>query len=1046
MENIYKSTTSYSKSITCRLLLTVAAAFLFLKNITSLKNKISAYKLTFLVFLFAGSSFYNGALAQNSAVTVSAAATTGGVWTVSGAGATLLYTFTPSGTATSNISTTEINDILSGTAIVLTGGVTVAAGTPGSATITSTGGTAAIGSITIAAPITAANPSLVNGFTLSLISTGNIAVNAASAINLTGAAGVGAATAAASAGKFGDAVSITAGAGSTVSIASAITTSGGIGAMPTAGSTNGGNGAAAGFITIAGPGGITISGAGTTLTSTGGAGGAPNGNNGGGAGGLGGNISLTASGGLVTITGTVPALVSSGGAPNGGSGPTSENGGAGNGAGGNAGSISVTASGDINLGASTGIIANGANGAGCSQCAATGNAGTGNTVTLNSTGGAVNVNASISTIGGAGSSLKNGSNPTPGVAGGNISISGANGINIASTLTTSGGTGGAPLNGGNIPVGALGGNSGSILLNSSAGSIGITGSLTTIGGTGGLSGPNGGNKGGTGGTGGLINITASTTVAASAVISTTGGMGGNAAGGGETNGNGGGAGSIVVTGPGGISISAAVSAAGGAAGNTGGATAGTVGAGNNLSFSDGSVAVGAGNTGVSGVISGANLSSSGTGILILSAANTYTGTTTIGVGTLQIGATNAIPSSSNVTMLGGTLSSGSGAGFSDQMGTLTISANSTIHLGTGSNALKFSGAGASWTGLNVTGWAGTAGISGTAGQLFVGTTSAGLTVGQLASTTFAGYGGTGSILATGEVVPTSLINTTPATSITTTSATLNGAFNTGGVSKVTSFTIGTTTDVGTGTPTSIHSAITSVVYQPDSAFITGLQPNTLYTYKALAGATSGADVTFVTLPNPPTMGSANNITGSTFTANWTPPAVGGAAATTYTVEVSTDPAFGSGNTFYPGISGTSASITGLNPATTYYYRVETVNTTGPSTWSTVSGPVTSNVTSSVACATGTGAVGNGGAITSTPINPIIDGQVDPVWAGVPANQINNYVVGPGPNTPLSRTWKAVWTPDSLYFLIQVTDPHVYTQDTVASVFFWRKRGIRRKSC
>jgi len=70
-----------------------------------------------------------------------------------------------------------------------------------------------------------------------------------------------------------------------------------------------------------------------------------------------------------------------------------------------------------------------------------------------------------------------------------------------------------------------------------------------------------------------------------------------------------------------------------------------------------------------GIIAGASpLTKAGTGTLIVSGANTYTGVTTIGAGTLQLGATNAVPSGSAVTVSGGAIFDL--RGFSDAIGSL----------------------------------------------------------------------------------------------------------------------------------------------------------------------------------------------------------------------------------------------------------------------------------------------------------------------------------------------------------------------------------------
>ena len=175
---------------------------------------------------------------------------------------------------------------------------------------------------------------------------------------------------------------------------------------------------------------------------------------------------------------------------------------------------------------------------------------------------------------------------------------------------------------------------------------------------------------------------------------------------------------------------------------------------------------------------------SGAGTMVFSSTNvnTYGGATTINGGILKLqkaAGSNAIPGSVTINS-GGTLLLAAGdqiangaamtlaggvfstAGFDEQLGTLKLTANSQIDIGSSGTVLKFAASsGVSWTAattLTVTNWNGSINGGGTE-QLFVGTTSAGLTAGQLNQIKFvnpAGFGaGTYSakILATGEVVP-----------------------------------------------------------------------------------------------------------------------------------------------------------------------------------------------------------------------------------------------------------------------------------------------------
>ncbi len=171
----------------------------------------------------------------------------------------------------------------------------------------------------------------------------------------------------------------------------------------------------------------------------------------------------------------------------------------------------------------------------------------------------------------------------------------------------------------------------------------------------------------------------------------------------------------------------------------------------------------------SGVISNTTgtvaLTKEGAGSLVLSGANTYTGTTTISAGTLQLGAAARISNSSHVVMNGGYLSTGSGAGYNETVNTLRLSANSRIVLGTGSHALNFAASnGTTWTAgtlLRIDGWqGGFNSTTGTSGQIFTGS-SAELSAGKLAQIFFtkpiSGNHYTASQLASGEIVPTSTL-------------------------------------------------------------------------------------------------------------------------------------------------------------------------------------------------------------------------------------------------------------------------------------------------
>lgn len=179
--------------------------------------------------------------------------------------------------------------------------------------------------------------------------------------------------------------------------------------------------------------------------------------------------------------------------------------------------------------------------------------------------------------------------------------------------------------------------------------------------------------------------------------------------------------------------------------------------------------------------------------------------------------------------------------------------------------------------------------------------------------------------------------TSAATSLSTTTASLNGMVTANGVSTTVIFEYGTTTSYGStanATPSNVTGSAETNVF----ASISGLTPNTEYHYRVKStnngGTTYGSDQTFTTLALPPvtTTIAATEITTTTASLNATVNPNGVTATVSF--EYGTTASYGlSANaspTSVSGINATSVSsvISGLAPNTVYHYRVKATNNGG----------------------------------------------------------------------------------------------------------------------
>jgi fibronectin-binding autotransporter adhesin len=155
-----------------------------------------------------------------------------------------------------------------------------------------------------------------------------------------------------------------------------------------------------------------------------------------------------------------------------------------------------------------------------------------------------------------------------------------------------------------------------------------------------------------------------------------------------------------------------------------------------------------------GSVAGGSIIKVGSGTQILAGVNTYTGSTTVNAGRLGLGAANAIATTSQVVLAGGTLDTGGLAQdftASAAPATLALNASSTLDLGGASNptSVKLANSSAvAWTGtLTVAGW--TYGVD----HLSIGASASGLTSAQRGQITFSHFLPGAVISSTGELTP-----------------------------------------------------------------------------------------------------------------------------------------------------------------------------------------------------------------------------------------------------------------------------------------------------
>ena len=308
----------------------------------------------------------------------------------------------------------------------------------------------------------------------------------------------------------------------------------------------------------------------------------------------------------------------------------------------------------------------------------------------------------------AGTPTGNGGNSSKTIGGITTAFTGGTGF-----LSSNGGGGGGAgssqngTNGVADKVGGAGGN-GTPITNGVVGLSGYLGS-NTFGGGGGGGGDTSGAAGGTGGGG-----AGGTNVAGAAGTDGLGGGGGGAGGTGLSGGNGG-AGTVAIQYPyNGIAAAGILTLSGGV----------TLGSTSTLDAYGSGGLIDVTTTAITGA-GGLNIASSASsgGVVRFSVANTYNGETTINSGAiLRLNTANAIATSTNITITGGTLDC---MAFTNALQKLTVTGNGTINVGTSGKLSFQNSTNMTWTGmLTITG-------DYRADAVRFGTSNSGLTAGQL---------------------------------------------------------------------------------------------------------------------------------------------------------------------------------------------------------------------------------------------------------------------------------------------------------------------------
>jgi uncharacterized protein (TIGR02145 family) len=196
------------------------------------------------------------------------------------------------------------------------------------------------------------------------------------------------------------------------------------------------------------------------------------------------------------------------------------------------------------------------------------------------------------------------------------------------------------------------------------------------------------------------------------------------------------------------------------------------------------------------------------------------------------------------------------------------------------------------------------------------------------------YGSSVSFKTLGDKPASTAVN---ATSVLTTSATLNGTVNPNSLTTTVTFEYGLTTSYG-GTAAAAQSPLSADANGNITATLTGLTPGTIYHFRVKAenslGITYSGDITFTTLgqlPSVTTLTATNiQLTSVTLNATINPNYL----STNAVFQWGIAPSYGNMISFAQNpLTGStpvnvSAELTGLTPGTTYHYNIRGDNNIG----------------------------------------------------------------------------------------------------------------------